>query len=375
MNQKEILLKLLEITENSQDSFQFLKLFRSYEPEKFAVIYTTPEAMAESAEALLYNLKYLFRLELLPVVVLDKRALSYTNLFYRKSLAENDKMQLPIKIHRAMSDFRQSVHSAMADKKIPFFILDHEQSDPMQYLGKICSELQTNKLILINSKGGIFDENGRRISLLDIRKGSLNQISKYDEELFESSKSIFHAQQNPRFSVAITSPVNILKELFTVKGNGSLIRKSSDIFFYDSTEKMDISRLTQLIEQSFRRKLRQDFWDMPKEGIFLEPNYKGCAIICPTEFGPFLSKFAVDEIARGEGVGGDIWNALHSKFPAFFWRSRKHNSISKWYMKQCTSLYKEGDWIFFAIGMLPGQFAAICSYLSSLEEDLQVASQ
>ena len=83
MNHQEILLKLLEVTENSKDSFQFLKLFRSLEPEKFAVIHASSETLTESAEAFLYNLQLLQKLQLFPVVVLEKDGVSYANLFYR----------------------------------------------------------------------------------------------------------------------------------------------------------------------------------------------------------------------------------------------------------------------------------------------------
>lgn len=120
MKHQEIFLKLLEVTDNTKDSFQFLKLFRSIEPEKFAVIYADSGTLMESAEALLYNLKILHKLDLYPVVVLDKDGISYTNLFYRNHNKEESPSILPGKLFRHPQNLAGAVISALSEKKFRF---------------------------------------------------------------------------------------------------------------------------------------------------------------------------------------------------------------------------------------------------------------
>ena len=41
-----------------------------------------------------------------------------------------------------------------------------------------------------------------------------------------------------------------------------------------------------------------------------------------TPVAPYLTKFAVERQAQGEGIGGELWSMLARDFPRFFWRSR-----------------------------------------------------
>ena len=63
-----------------------------------------------------------------------------------------------------------------------------------------------------------------------------------------------------------------------------------------------------------------------------------------TPLGPYLTKFAVDREAQGEGIGSDLWGRLVSEHPTFFWRARPSNPIDAWYTKQCDGLARFPDW-------------------------------
>lgn len=125
------------------------------------------------------------------------------------------------------------------------------------------------------------------------------------------------------------------------------------------------------MEEAFGRSLKEGFWNKNFAGILLESAYKGCAILQNTPWGTFLSKFAVNEIARGEGVGRDIWDAMLSKYPKIFWRARSENTISKWYTKECNGMQKEGVWIYFWIGLEDKAIPEVCSFLRNLPVDLE----
>ncbi|TGK00491.1 acetylglutamate kinase [Leptospira selangorensis] len=385
MNHQEILLKLLEVTENSKDSFQFLKLFRSLEPEKFAVIHASSETLTESAEAFLYNLKLLQKLQLFPVVVLEKDGVSYANLFYRSpaskislesikdSLEEGQELpgsrNLPAKWFRNPSQALESVLSSLKEKKIPVFVTDQGGSEIYPYLSNLCKELRTKKLILLTTRSGLHNSEDKKISILDFE--STETLQKEDELLFKECKMIFEYTGDPNLQIAITSAPSLLKELFTIKGSGTLLRKKNKIEFHTDFQKIDPERLNGLIEDSFGRGLKQGFWNKEFSGIVLESEYKGCALLQNTPWGTFLSKFAVNEIARGEGVGRNIWDEMLKKAPVLFWRARAENTISKWYAKECSGLQKEGIWIYFWIGLKEKEIPAVCDFLRNLPEDLE----
>ncbi|ASV11278.1 acetylglutamate kinase [Leptospira santarosai] len=367
MKHQEILLKLLEVTDNTKDSFQFLKLFRSIKPEKFAVIYADSGTLMESAEALLYNLKLLHKLDLYPVVVLDKDGISYTNLFYRNHNKEESPSILPGKLFRHPRDLAGAVVSALSEKKLPVFVAEEKGPSLFTFLTELCSTLRTKKLVHLYPRGGIFRE-GNKISIFDVDSSVTPDPE--DVSILFSCLELYKNVKDKDFGIAITSASSLLKELFTIKGSGTLIRRKNRIDFIPDHRSISRDKLNLLIEKAFQRSLKENFWNQEFSGILLESEYKGCALIKKTPFGTFLSKFAVDEIARGEGVGRDIWDEMIRKFPILFWRARKENTISKWYTKVCDGMQKEGIWIYFWIGVQEEHIPSICFFLRNHPQDL-----
>jgi acetylglutamate synthase len=95
-----------------------------------------------------------------------------------------------------------------------------------------------------------------------------------------------------------------------------------------------------LFESAFGRPLRAGFFGEPVDRLYLEENYRGIAVIRQTPVGPYLTKFAVDRQAQGEGIGTELWAVLTRDYPAFFWRSRAANPITPWYVKQCEGMVR-----------------------------------
>ena len=56
-------------------------------------------------------------------------------------------------------------------------------------------------------------------------------------------------------SVSITRPAELAKELFTHKGSGTLIRRGERVDVHTDWSGLDLSRMRELIEASFRRPL------------------------------------------------------------------------------------------------------------------------
>ena len=70
-----------------------------------------------------------------------------------------------------------------------------------------------------------------------------------------------------------------------------------------------------------------------------------------TPVGAYLTKFAVERTAQGEGLGTELWSLIARDYPAFFWRSRPANAITPWYAKQCDGLCRFPDWHVFWRGL------------------------
>jgi acetylglutamate kinase len=99
--------------------------------------------------------------------------------------------------------------------------------------------------------------------------------------------------------------------------------------------------------------------------------------------GAYLSKFAVEPDAQGEGIGNDLWQAILRDFPQLFWRTRPDNPINPWYQSVCDGMLRLQSWNVYWRGiaaekipdlveraqMLPGDFEP-----SSLEQPTAAAS-
>lgn len=110
----------------------------------------------------------------------------------------------------------------------------------------------------------------------------------------------------------------------------------------NASRALDFSRLVQLIEDSFGRRLAIDAYKSRIQdkiaAIIIAGDYEGAAIVTnesapgSTRCIPYLDKFAVSSNSQGsKGVADIVFNVLTSLFPEeLFWRSRKSNPVNKW---------------------------------------------
>ena len=77
----------------------------------------------------------------------------------------------------------------------------------------------------------------------------------------------------------------------------------------------------------------------------------------------------MDEIARGEGIGREIWDKMKQEFPTIFWRAKKDNPINKWYHKECDGLVKQEEWNIYWIGLPFKNIEKVVTFLNKLPAD------
>ena len=152
-------------------------------------------------------------------------------------------------------------------------------------------------------------------------------------------------------------------------GAGTLIRRGSRIDVRSTWDGIDRARIEALFGSAFERTIRADFFAQPIARIYVEENYAGVAVIQDSPIAPYLTKFAVERQAQGEGIGGELWSMLGRDFPAFFWRSRSANQINAWYAKQCDGLARMPEWHIFWRGLGPEMIEPAIRYALGLPSD------
>jgi acetylglutamate kinase len=224
---------------------------------------------------------------------------------------------------------------------------------PSDDLAALAAERKTHKLVFLGPWRGLEPAGGPVPSLVDL-------TTEYDELLPllpDAQKSLLTEARriidsvDHTMTVAVTSPLELLRELFTVRGAGTLIRRGALIERHASYDMIDRDRLVAVMESAFGEPPAVDFFDRATDGVYIAGDYAGAAVIAPSELGPYLTKFAVDRRAQGEGIGRDLWRAICADCPTLFWRSRDGNGIGAWYVQQCDGMARAGDWQVFWRGL------------------------
>jgi acetylglutamate kinase len=108
----------------------------------------------------------------------------------------------------------------------------------------------------------------------------------------------------------------------------------------------------------------------PLLAAYIAPEYHGAAVLEPSPIAAILSKFVVDPVAQGEGMGRDIWQAMILEQPSVIWRARSKNPICSWYAWQCDGMVRRGYWTVYWRGVEPDQVQAVVDLMLSRPEDL-----
>ncbi len=184
------------------------------------------------------------------------------------------------------------------------------------------------------------------------------ELSRKESIILEASRRLCEEAAPLPFTVAVTSPLNLLRELFTVKGAGTLLRRGARIARHVAWEGVDVPRLRELLASSFGRPPAETFFERTPSLVLLEETYRGCVVLEEAPLGAYLTKFAVSAEAQGEGIARDLWEALVAETPVVFWRARRTNPISDWYARLCDGLMRVPGWTVYWKGLAPASVPA-----------------
>ncbi|MGD8862712.1 MAG: hypothetical protein PVI30_22060 [Myxococcales bacterium] len=351
----DAVLRFLESVGPGAEAEFYLRTFRGWAPERFATLAVLASALAHSAEGVALDLRFLRELGLTPVVVLG---------LYDPSLAESHRRLLAEHLKDAglstealeMDAPPEAVAQAAAKGTIPLLLASGAGREArVQGLGALLSRLGTHKLILLRPRGGL-RLSDRPVSVVNLstdytRLVDAGALDAGELSLLDDIRRLVFDLVPHRLLVSMTSPLDLMRELFTVRGAGTLLRAGVTIERHDGFEGVDRARLAGLLESSFGKPVRPGFFRRAPRHVYVDDAYRGAAVIEDAELGAYLSKFAVTREAQGEGVGQDLWGALTADHPALIWRARSDNPIRSWYERQCQARYEAGRWTVYLRGI------------------------
>ncbi len=376
---QDVVLRFLESTGRPSEARFYLSLFRTRPREQFATIAIDAHVMSDAADAVALDLKFLAALDLYPTVVLGifqpAGAAAHARRLRRHLEAEG----VPVdELSVAESRIADRVIACVESSAVPVVVFEPSASDSLgdrlDRMGSLLKELQARKLLFLHRPGGL-RQGGVLVPIVNLTADvpallATRELSRKEAAILDYARRLCDDPALLSFTVAVTSPLNLLRELFTVKGAGTLLRRGVRIVRHDGWEGVDVPRVRDLLASSFGQIPSESFFTRTPGRVYLEEGYRGCAILLDTPLGAYLTKFAVSAEAQGEGIARDLWEALAADTPVVFWRARRGNPISDWYVKLCDGLARLPDWTVYWKGVAPPAIPAAIDWAVAQPVDI-----
>lgn len=371
----DLVLRFLSSIGRPAEAQQYLDLFRSEHPERFAIVHVADAVIRHAADALAVELRYLVELGLEPVLcfgAVEPRGAARAAERLAQALGPVASRHCPARAPDVTAVCRAGA--------IPLCTFEREDGGAdgrFDDLADLAGALGTRRIVFVTRRSGFAPPNGRAISIIDLNTErdtwlAPGALPAEPQKLLRQIARVIDRVPH-RITVSVTSPLDLLRELFTVKGAGTLVRKSSTITRHLSWDGVDRARLVALVEESFGRPLVPGYDLRPVLAVYVADEYRGAAIVTPAPLAPYLSKFAVGTVSRGEGVGRDLWRVMEHHVPRMFWRSRADNPITSWYRDNCDGMariHTAGDawWVCWR-GLAPLEIPLAIEYCQASPPD------
>jgi GNAT superfamily N-acetyltransferase len=373
-----VVLRFLESVGSRREADFYLALFRAGEPQRFAAISVDANVARHAGEAVTLDLRFLAALGLYPLVVLgvfeSTEAMEHAVRLARRLEKAGVKALL---LSSDEPDLTERAANAIGAQTVPVVAFPVGTEGRFEKLGQMVAALKTRKLIFLHRPGGL-RQGGELLTMVNLTTdvaalAQSKELSRKERSLVDESRRLVELAPH-KLSIAVTSPLNLFRELFTIKGAGTLLRRGALIERRPFAE-VDHDKLRALLTRSFGRPPVEALFARPIASAYVvagdDNGYRGAALLVETELGcAYLSKFAVDAEAQGEGVGRDLWQALIADHPRLFWRARAKNPIDQWYVKLCDGLMRFPEWHVYWKGLQPAEVAPAVEWALAQPIDL-----
>jgi hypothetical protein len=341
-----------------RDEYEFyLNKFQSEHSACFALLCPDLGSIEAGAEVLAFDLHFLLRLELVPAILLCgeeagkmREALSGESIFEFHSLGNGDA--------------KTFIQQAKCDDKVPVLVSEHMDLEAtlLQLLPDVA-----HRVHFVRAAGGLKSTSGELLPYVYTHKENFHPLEKLEIDFLGLCRKVLAERTGVHLS--ITSPINLLQEIFTVKGAGTLFRKGSAIQHYQNIESVDPTRLIGLLETSFGKKLKSESFLANVGEAYIEQDYRGAVLLEKHPSGHYLSKFAVGREARGEGLAMELWRDVCDNHESLFWRSNITNPFNSWYHQRADGHHRSGKWQIYWRGISAGSISDVIEYCCSRDED------
>lgn len=355
MDAANLVLKFLGSIGRPSEAEFYLNLFLKDSAERFAVIVMEPGVLRGALDAVLVDLRVLSGLGLCPVVVVNAGTPSHNIRWTRaveQGLTENGVRctltsladTLEPRVPELIDTLRQGVLPIVSQPK-----------NELEWLGTLVKNLASRKVLFLRRRGAL-ERNGAPLPIVNLTTEfsallHAQDVTETDKVIVRSARHLIFDLVEHSLQVAVTSPFNMLKELFTTRGDGTLLRRGATIARHDGFANLDIEKIRYMFESSFDATIDPSVFLRKVSTVYLENAYRGGAVVQSCEFGGYLTKFAVTKEAQGEGLGRDLWQDIAKDYPKLLWRARNDNAIIPWYMSISDGVIKTSLWHVFFRGI------------------------
>ncbi len=341
-----------------RDEYEFyLAKFQSMHTACFSLLCPDLGSIEAGAGVLAFDLQFLLRLELVPAILLcGAEAEGMQSLLSAESIFAFQ----PLEAGDPVAFIRQS----RGTEKVSVLV------EPNGSLAEALLRLvpaAARRIHIVRAAGGLRSASGEPLPYVYTHKEYLHSLEPLEYDFPALAKRLLN--ERPGIHLSVTSPINLLQEIFTVKGAGTLFCRGSDILRFQGLEGVDRARLVNLLETSFGKKLKGPGCLDWVSVAYLEKDYRGAVLLEEHPAGFYLSKFAVGRQARGEGVALELWREVRRHHEALFWRSNAVNPFNTWYDHQADGHHVAGKWQVFWRGVPAAAISGIIEYCIQREED------
>lgn len=415
--------RLLRLT-IGQEAQTYIEQYRAIPPERFAVIKVGGATVQDDIDRLADDISILYQLGLSPVIV-HGGGPQINQELAKAGIPENKKDGIRItdeatigSVETALGSVNDSLVAALADRgvqaegiKTGVFEADYKDQEEYGYVGNVTRinnqpinsaimngkipvvsclgthadghamningdtastalaiDRRPNKFIAVSDVPGVLDDFGQVIGTINGRTGADELVAKgtVNGGMIPKLMGGIDALENlpDHSSVAMVSTDNLLKELFTDFGGGTLLVHGEEVRYLADSNESDHARVKELIEQAFDKKLVDDYFEqLPQNAeIYVAGEYRGMSVVLPDESDgdikqpAYMDKLVVGPNQRGFGIGDELVKTVLEKHPeGVYWRVRKDNPALPWYRSkgygQEFDLEPGCEWIFFFAGV------------------------
>ncbi|KAA1064581.1 hypothetical protein PGT21_008527 [Puccinia graminis f. sp. tritici] len=228
---------------------------------------------------------------------------------------------------------------------------------------ELAKVLEPVKIVFLNEKGGLF--HGVTQEKLDV----INLDEEYDSlmkqewvkygtklKIREIKELLDHLPRST--SVAIISPEDLQKELFTDSGAGTLIRRGYKLHKHSSVDSIGKDRLRNVLQerdpdvQSGQISVSEIFADLEDKSytIYADEQFDVVAMIShPPNKVPVLTKLLTSRNAVLNSILDNVWASIRTDFKKLFWTSNGSEGETKsWHFDKADgSFTRAGKSLFY----------------------------